>query len=147
MKTIFFSIFLLCINLAVAQDFCVTDNFKKFQKETRLECKNLVIANLSFMDDGKNIYPVGQTAILDSIAQYFAKNEYIYEIDYETKNNKISNEKVLRLENAIRNFLISKNSVNQVKVLPEAHDKSDHSASIPQNMNAAFFFVVIYPNK
>jgi hypothetical protein len=144
MKTIILSTLVFIASFAIAQDFCVTDNFKKFRQETKLECKNLVLANLTFMDNGKTAYPIGQTAMLDSLAQYFAQKQYIFEIDYETKDKKISSEEVRRLEEGLRDYLISKNSVNQVKAFPEAHDKIDHSAYIPQNMNAAFFFIVIY---
>jgi len=145
MKIILTSTLFLLVNCAIAQDFCFTDNFKTFQKEEKLECKNFVVANLSFINDGNVIYPIGQTAILDSIAQYFARNEYIYEIDYETKDKKITATEKSKLENSVRDYLISKNSVNQVKVFQEAHDKVDHAAFIPQNMNAAFFFVAFYP--
>lgn len=145
MKTITSSALILFVNCLLAQDFCFTDNFKEFQNEDRLECKNLMVANLSFIKDGNNIYHIGQTAILDSIAQYFARNEYIYEIDYETNDKKISDDEISELENSVKNYLISKNSVNQVKVFQEAHDKIDHSTYIPKNVNSAFFFVVFYP--
>lgn len=146
MKIILTSTLFFLVNCAIAQEFCFTDHFKTFQKEEKLECKNFVLANLSFINDGHTIYPIGQTAVLDSIAQYFARNEYIYEIDYETNDEKISDAEISHLEKSVRDYLISKNSVNQVKVFQEAHTKVDHTASIPEHMNAAFFFVVIYPN-
>ena len=144
MKIILFSILTFIANLAVAQDFCVTENVKKFQKERRFECKNLLLTNVTFVDNGKTAYPTGKLATLDSLAMYFAASQYIYEIDYETKNKKTNPEEALRLEYGLRNYLISKNSVNQVKVFPEAHDKIDHSVWIPTNSNAAIFFVVIH---
>ena len=134
-------------NFSFAQKLCLTENFNEFQKEDRLRCKNLVVANLSFMNDGYNVYPIGQTAILDSIAIHMAQNEYIYEIDYETKDEKITNEQKSTLEIAIRNYLIRKNSANQVKVFQEGHDKIDHTSNLPSNMNSGFFFIAIYPDR
>ena len=147
MKTLLALLLTSFASLAMAQDFCATENLKAFQRETRLSCKNLILTDISFKGDGKNVYAIGQVARLDSLVQYLARNEYIYEIDYETKNKKTSLEEIRKLENDMRDYLISKNSVNQIKVLPEAHQKIDHSAWIPENKINSFFFVVIYPEK
>lgn len=140
-------ILLLCTPVAVmAQDFCYTDNVRDFSSEVRPECKNLVIGNLSFINNGQVVYPVGNTKVLDSIAYYLAMDKYIYEIDYEARDGKADAQTKYDLESAVRNYLISKNQVNQIKAFREANPKTDHSAYIPEHMNAAFFFICIYPS-
>lgn len=130
-----------------AQEFCYSKSFLDFALESRVQCKNLVIGKLQFEDNGNVVFPTGDTRILDSIAVYLATNQYIFEIDYEVKG-KSADEKVKhQYENAIRNYLISKSAVNQMRAFPEAHTRIDHNSYIPKNMKEAFFFVCIYPGK
>lgn len=124
-----------------AQEICVQDDFEKFKSNIDANCRNLIISNIIFAHDGYRFQVVGETPELDSFADYIARNNAIYEVNFETLDKDWTKAKKEELEKNICDYILRRDSISQQKIFPETFPKLDYSGLLPENVKSAFFMI------
>ena len=133
--------FILTFSITSAQEMCVHDDFEKFKNNIDANCRNLIISNIIFAHNGFRFQVIGETPELDSFADYIARNNALYEVNFETTEKDWTEEQTEQLEKNICDYIQNRDSLSVNKIFPEAFPKLDYRGLLPENVKSAFFMI------
>ena len=94
------------LSVVKAQEICVHDDFGDFKNNIDANCRNLIISNIIFAHNGFRFQVVGDTPELDSFADYIARNNALYEVNFETLDKNWTESQKEQLEKNICEYII-----------------------------------------